>query len=246
MEIVNSKKIKSFVWITISITLILIIVPLIFYFSVFHYSLSEDTTDWGSFGDFFGGIIGTFLNLVATIFSLISIYVTLKIASRIHESEQEFSHENLNREKERFEKEIELVHLQNKPYLFVDLNISNEMSEVIITNHGTGTLIITEWSLEYNGEIFSNFRKLFEQKIDNFDNHYSYTLRTNHDIKIILSPGANKCLVEIKPINNIDNYFNIFKESCNNILDNAIIKFTYEDIFGNEENYYEGLKLHLN
>lgn len=52
----------------IIITLLLFLIPIIVFYYYFHdHTVSEDISKWGAFGDYFGGILNTFLNIVSLI-----------------------------------------------------------------------------------------------------------------------------------------------------------------------------------
>lgn len=52
----------------IIVTSVLFLIPIIIFCCYFHdHTISEDISKWGAFGDYFGGILNTFLNIVSLI-----------------------------------------------------------------------------------------------------------------------------------------------------------------------------------
>lgn len=243
MEIVNSKTIKSFVWIISIITFAFTALPIILYFINFHGKLSDSQANWGAFGDYFGGIIGTLFNLIAVIFSIISIYITLKIATRIHENEQKFNIENHKREIEKFNKEIELVQKQNKPYPFLHIIRYKDKIEVEIFNQGTGPLIVKKWKIVYkvedNEHEYRDFGSFLKEKTDfskyKFD---TITFRFNNVNNFVLAPGSSKRLLQIIPIGERTDLFNQFSKETLSLFSKSKFIADYEDIFENKNTYY--------
>ena len=237
MEIVNSKEIKRFVIIVSVIASIFTIIPLTLYFSKFGGNLADTQTEWETFGSFVGGTIGTLFNLIAVVFSFFSIYITLKIATRIHENEQKFNRDNIKRENE-------LINKQNKPFPVVDFNRYPEKNEILLSNHGPGTLIITNMEILYEGKIYKDFNKLiwdkvFTPKMETII--YLFDLSHKH----VISPGASKLLLEQAESQNEHdiNTFEKFKEDCKAVLIKAKVKLYYEDIFENKFEIEESLEI---
>lgn len=237
MEIVNSKAIKRFVIIISIFIFLFTIIPILMYLYTFNGSLSNSQSVWGAFGDYFGGIIGTLFNLIAVIFSLISIFITLKIATRIHENEQKLYLDGVERERKRTEQEIELIHKQNKPYPHFDINRSGDNSEIILSNQGPGTLIIKNWCVMYEDKFYKNYGDLM-------DNVFKEVIFFGHETssKLIISTGHSKDLFNI----NIGTHKNTKQqlELCNQILIKSKIKIEFEDIFENHFELIEDLSEH--
>jgi uncharacterized membrane protein len=233
MEIVNSKEIKRFVFIISILIILFTIIPIAIYLITFNGTLSDSQTVWGAFGDYFGGIIGTLFNLIAVIFSLVSIYITLKIATRIHENEQKFNAENIEREGQKTIQETILIHKQNKPFPHVDINRAVNKSEIIISNQGPGTLIIKKWLVIHADKEYKNYGDLLDII---FNEKLTFGRETSS--KLIIATGASKALLDIE-----ENDFNNMGEltSCNEILIKSKIKIEYEDIFENKFELIEDL-----
>jgi uncharacterized membrane protein len=239
MEIVNSKEIKKFVWIISILTIIFINVPIIIYFINFNGSLSDDHTKWGSFGDYIGGIVGTLFNLIAVLFSIISIYITLKIATRIHENEQRFNQENIVRETERFQKEIELTHKQNKPFPHLHLTRFVEETKIMLCNYGTGPMIIKELTITYDEKIYTDFADLLVKNVPSPNNTNSIDCVVNNDEEHIISSDSEKILFLLKSTQVDIEDFKNFQNACREIFTNITLHIKFEDIFENidERNY---------
>ena len=236
MEIVNSKEIKRFVIIVSILASIFTFIPLILYFSKFGGKLSDTQTEWETFGSFIGGTLGTLFNLIAVVFSFFSIYITLKIATRIHENEQNFNRDNIKRENE-------LINKQNKPFPVVDFNRFPEKNEIILSNHGPGTLIITKIEILYEDKIYKDFEKLISDKLIT-PNKETILYLFDRSLKHIISPGSSKLLLEQRESYN-EHYkitFENFKEDCIELLIKTRIKLYYEDIFENKFEIEEELE----
>lgn len=233
MEIIDKKQIKNFIK---SITIgagIVSLVPLGLYFWIFRYGLSDNKVDWGIFGDFVGGIVGTIFSLLAVIFSLISIYISLKIAARIHDSEKELHKENIAHDNERFSREKNLIELQNKPFPHIDINRALNKIQIVISNQGPGTLVIKNWQVIYNDIEYKNYGDLLD-KI--FDKGLTFGHETSS--KLIIATGTSKDLLDI-----FEDEFNDKSKItyCSKILINSKIKIEYEDIFENKFDLVEDL-----
>ncbi|RDI05495.1 hypothetical protein [Flavobacterium sp. AG291] len=235
MEIVSKKEVLKLVNVIIIATLIGIAVPVILYIINFgDEKISKSSADWGTFGDFIGGVMGTILNLITAFLSLISVYITLKIAIRIHENEIKYNQDNIIREQERFEKEIELTHAQSKPYPYIDVITFISKTEISIANYGTGPLIIKEFKVIYknNDEFLHLFALLFNKANDCINNlEVFYDDTETH----VISPGKSKQLILLERGDNVDNLKNEgYQKICKEILMDSKIFIVYEDIFGNQ------------
>jgi uncharacterized membrane protein len=233
MEIVNKKEIKAFVKLLLSLTIILTAIPIIAYFINFSGSISEKQSDWGAFGDFFGGIVGTIFSLIAVIFSFISIYITLKIATKIYEEEEKLHKKNDLRETKKLEREIELVHRQNKPLPHIFENYTKDKIRIYIENHGIGSLKIVSWKIKYKGKEFSDFENLLNHL------HHQVDMEWDDSSQITLSPGKRKNLIRIMATtHDIDavKYLN-YRKKCKDIFEEVELFFECEDIFENKFTY---------
>lgn len=94
-ENTNSKKLDKLNYI-LYFAITLLVVALGFYFYNFNSGLPDDSSTWGTFGDFIGGT----LNPIFALFSLFAIIYTIKIQTQ----ELEFSREELKSTKEELEK----------------------------------------------------------------------------------------------------------------------------------------------
>lgn len=234
MEIVNSKKIRTIVFFISAFAILITSIPLYLYLKIFNGGLSNIQSEWGTFGDFIGGVIGTIFSLIAVIFSLVSIYITLKIATRIHENEQSFNEERLS-------KEIEIIHKQNKPYLYVNLSKSKKLSKVEILNSGNGPLVISKWSIAYKQEVFNNFAELLYFKIDVVKYRESVSISINTAPAHIIAPNVSKVFIRIKPKKKNKAEFLEFHSKCQEIFEYSTINFEYEDIFENKFKHSQSL-----
>lgn len=97
--------------------LILSLIPVIVFLITFNNTdVSDDITNWGAFGDYMGGTLNCF-------FSLLSLFVTIYIAFKISNIE-----ENRNRENLKFEKEKLLREFRESEYK----KINSELQKVWI------------------------------------------------------------------------------------------------------------------
>lgn len=180
-----NKRILNFIkrnkpWFIIS--LVLIIIPFVFYLCNFKNSeISIYSQDWGSFGDFISGTVGTIISLITILFLLIN-YIELK-------------KEYINAE-ERYKKQIEqmkIEHNENKDFLKAE--IFDKFAEKYIT-------------VEFENyiKLLLKMRKnldLFVEKIKNYQKVKSISVQNIKSPQI----GINKELDDIKielGLNNID------------------------------------------
>ncbi|WP_281298087.1 hypothetical protein [Flavobacterium limnophilum] len=234
MQIINTKLIKKFITILGLLSFLIILTPIILYFYKFNNGFSEKAEDWSSFGSFIGGSIGTFFNLLAVLFSLISIYITLKITSHIQKKEYEYNLNSIERETKRNENEIQLLYKQHKPFPTIAFINLFEKTDVILSNQGLGTLVVNEWHLKLEDKKYSNFGDLIK---DNLKNNYTKNIQMfcENGTKLIFNSGTEKKLFEFSTIQNSIEY-NEFRKECKELLLKTDIVIKYEDIF---ENKYE-------
>ena len=250
MEIINKKEIKLFVKIVIVVSLVTIIIPLFAYIYNFKdIEISSSSSDWGTFGDYIGGIVGTFFSLIAALFSLASIYITLRIAIRLQKYEDKKNSENIirenernDKEKERFEKEIELAVKQNIPLPFLHMTKSPNKTEIILCNYGIGPLLLKEWYLEYDGTTYTNFDILLSAKVKTTINYNEVEFLNNTSPEHVLSPEGTRVLFSIKSKLPFSKDFMDFQYDCRDIFQDTKIHFVYEDIFENRKDYLRNLR----
>lgn len=234
MEIVNKKQIKKFVKIILFLMLIIVFVPIYLYVKMFSGSFSTDPQDWSNFGGYIGGVIGTIFSFIAALFSLLSIYITLKISTKIYEEEEKLHKKNETREKEKFEREIDLITKQNKPLLYVHEDFSKRGIIIFLENHGVGSLNITKWQIEYDGAYYNDFYKLFYNKTSFELNEKDGIIEWNNSAKHIISPSGKKILFTLSPINNPTEEYVIYLRECLSFLNKTTLHFEYQDIFEND------------
>ncbi|WP_291138775.1 hypothetical protein [Flavobacterium sp. UBA7663] len=239
MEIIDKKRVKYFTITTAVISGVIAVIPIAMYFWNFRYGLSDSKADWGTFGDFIGGVVGTIFSLIAVIFSLISIYISLRIAARIHDSEKELHKENITHDVERFKREKELIELQNKPVPYFNLTRFPELTKVELMNNGTGTLIVNKIKIFHKGIYYPNFSEFLTPLVETDaepedDIIFYFNSAPTH----VLSPGSSKKIFKLYPENNIVNKaFTEYQSGCRDLLKDSKITIDYEDIFGNTFEY---------
>lgn len=235
MELIEDKKISKLFKVIIVLLVIFIIVPLALYIINFWgTSLSENSTSWGDFGSYFGGIIGTIFNAFAVTIALISIYISLRITTKIQEAENKYKEETIKRETERFQKEIELTHKQNKPFPYLDLSRLKNLTKITLSNYGTGPMVVKEIIILYdNNEAYSHIVQLVKNKMQAKmkDTIINYNSGPSH----IIPAGGSKNLAEILPINEPTEYFEIVQTEIRDLLNKCKIIVTYEDLFEKED-----------
>jgi hypothetical protein len=75
MKICKIKQFKYYLEIISFLLILLVISAIILYFRVFNDNLSKNQTDWGLFGDYIGGVVGTISTLIAFVY----VYKTYKL-----------------------------------------------------------------------------------------------------------------------------------------------------------------------
>lgn len=81
-----SKKTKQIIVIATLITIIVIAAPIYFYVKDFHaLQRSTDPADWGTFGDYFGGILNPIISLLTLIVTVVIAFYLSRIEKRNHE-----------------------------------------------------------------------------------------------------------------------------------------------------------------
>lgn len=234
MEFIDKKILKRFYAITSGLIIITILVPVALYLYKFNsLELSNSQNDWASFGSYIGGIIGTFFNLLAVIFSLISIIITITIAEKIQKREEIVNEQSAKYEKEKIDRETELTYKQNKPYPFLDLKRFPNKTEIILCNHGLGPLNIKKWSISSNSVEYDDFGKLFAD-ISSYIDYNSSKILHNDSPTHIISPNNHKILFSIEPNGEINESFIKFQQKTRDKFRVSEMNFTYEDIFENE------------
>lgn len=232
MEIINAKAIRQFAWILGIITIFFTLIFSILYFVKFHGSLSDDQSVWGTFGDYIGGTVGTLFNLLAVVLSVTSIYITLRVATRIHEKEVKFNADNLERESLKFEREIELVQKQNKPFPVVGFNRYFESMDVTLSNQGPGILIVNNITLISNNQNFSDFKELLNYALLKKPNYQRLQMTFDAAQTHVLISGASVSLfkIEKRPGENT-HWWNVFYSECTSLIEPVEVEISYEDIF---------------
>ncbi len=111
-ENANSKKLEKLNYI-LYFAITLLVVALGFYFYNFNNGLSDDSSTWGTFGDFMGGT----LNPIFALFSLFAIIYTIKIQTQeleLSRKELEATKEELEKSRIAQEEQSESLKLQNQ------------------------------------------------------------------------------------------------------------------------------------
>ena len=224
---VNTKSILRIVIWTAIVSLLISLVPILVYWCHFkHLSVSDKPGDWGTFGDFVGGISGTFLTFLAVVFSLTSLFFTSRFSKQIQDNEFNFN-------EAQSKKQLETLHQQSKPYPFLHLSKYNKLTAVTIQNMGLGPLIIKSWKVVYEEhDDFKSFRHLLERKFLNPQRHI--TIEYNSSPQHILAPNTQKKLLRVRPKDEASEDFEKDHKELRTMLNKTEVFMEYEDIFGNK------------
>jgi uncharacterized membrane protein len=173
--------------ILLSITaLIFISIPAIFYIYYFGLNtISKNPSDWGPFGDYFGGILNP-------IISILTLIVTIYIAIEISKIEDKRNEKTLNFEKRRF-----LNELRENEYRRISLELQKLSLLKLDNQPGEETyniLMQMRFFQEYNLHIFPFLReKLCQEVILEIDSLYVY-LRGNSFNDSVASKMIISCI----------------------------------------------------
>lgn len=233
MQIINKKLIILLSIATIIIIFAAILIPLKLYLMIFNGELSNDSTDWGNFGAYFGGVVGTLFGLIAVIFSLISIFITIRISNYIHLREIAFNEKNA-------EDQIKLIHKQNKPFLYIDLKNQPKMIEISLWNYGNGPLIISSLQLWHeHKKLKNNFTDFFDFIDFSFKQELKLTFNTGK--QFVIAPNGCRTLLRLEELlPNSELYKKIDIVTRKKFLKTEL-SINYEDIFGNQVNDHGSL-----
>ncbi len=213
-EIVDTKSIKNIVMVILAVAFILALLPVILYVVYFGGGFSTQMSDWSAFGDYIGGVLGTLFSLLAVIFSIVGIYISLKVASRVHENELKFNSDSL-------EREHELVKRQNKPFPNIDYDIHNNRIEIVLSNHGPGTMLVRNIDLIYDGISYKNFRELFDK---NGLSGSKYGCELKNSFTVVT--GGERKMLSCEDMS--------IRSKFDEIIKNTVIKLVFADIFDEE------------
>lgn len=145
---------KKEILISIGILVFLILIPTICFLIIFSGSqISNDIAKWGSFGDYFGGILNS-------IFSLLSLFVTIYIAVKISKIEENRNNTNL-----KFEKEKLLREFREAEYKRINIELQKVWSSLTEHDREKAMKLIHDVIWQYRYFTTSNFH-LFPFLID--------------------------------------------------------------------------------
>ncbi len=212
----DKKKSFKYLWLLIGGVFLLFIaaVPVFLYFNQFGFILPKNREDCGLMGDFIGGTTNAILNFFTLIFSLLAVYISVRISYKIQTRN-----------------EIQLQ-MQSKPIPFVRLvSFPNKIS-IEIQNMGVGSMIITDIKLvkEKDGKEVSypHFRELLEKEgileegIEfTYDTSPDFALAPNFDVKILLIDAVvSDNLIKMESMRKIKS-----------VIGEYTLKFEYKDVF---------------
>lgn len=199
------------------ISLICLIPLLAYFFKFYNYPISDNPLDWGVFGDYIGGTLGTALAFVALFLSLLSVYITSKLSENIHN------------------KEINLIQLQTSPLFYLDLSRFSNRIEIKMQNNGLGPLIITSWKVKFKDTDYNNFNNLFfhNLKIYSLDSEILYNGAPTH----VLAPNSEKSLLSVKPSKDENTQYVLTIMAIEQILHDSEITINFKDVFDRTDTY---------
>lgn len=216
--------------------MIVIFIPSLLYSLKFwKFNLSDNPADWGTFGDYIGGVIGTCFSLLATVLALVSIYISLKISEKVQENEIKFNEENAKRDSEKFEREVTLLHKQFKPFPYPEFKKYDEVTSISIENHGAGPMIVSNIKITYQNKLYANFRELLiEQRPSKLEELcFKYNTAPSHS----LVPGSSKELLKLYPKTELSDDFRSEQYKIRNLLKDCTLSFEFEDIFETKKSF---------
>jgi len=229
------KKINTVIIFGSVLALLIAFVPVICYYFQFRNSLiSSQPADWGAFGDFLSGTSGIILSFFAVVFSLVSLYFSTRIAKVIQDNEFKFN-------EKQSEKELNLLHQQNKPYPYLDFFKHRDMTSVVLQNSGLGTLIVTKWRIKSSdGNEYPDFHKLLDDKltISRNDSKILFNTAENH----VLAPNSEKLLLEVTPYDSHNDNFRHVQNAIRQIIMETEVIMEFEDVFSNKTTMTKDLR----
>lgn len=212
----------------IGIVIIISMIPTGIYYWKFHDStLSQDPNDWGAFGAYLGGTTGVLLSICALVFSIMNIFITYKISTYIQKKEIDFQAEINN-------KNIQLTHLANKPYPYIDLTKTSNETSINLQNMGVGVAIISQIKIKYSTKTYDNFNELL--KANHFPNDSNNQINLYTAPNFILAPQLSRLLLSLTTATHIQQH-----QKLRDILKECIIEIYYQDIFENKFKYKKDL-----
>jgi len=165
---------KKLKWI-VTFAILIIIVPVsLFTLKFWNFEISDNPSDWGIFGDFLGGTVGTILSVVAIMLSLVSVYFSFKSIEIIQRNEI----------------------LKNRPFPYLAYSLTEELIKIEIQNHGSYPLRVQNIKIT-DGEKkeFSDFNTFLNDipEVNSLDIKIGINTGPTH----ILISGGSKILLEI-------------------------------------------------
>lgn len=228
-QIFDTNKTGRVIFFLALFAVIISLIPIITYYNFFkNCQISQNPSDWAAFGSFVGGTSGIVLSFFAVLFSLVSIYITIKISKYIHLNDFNFKTNQA-------QKELQLTHAQRKPYPYIHLQKLPKLTSIEIQNMGLGPLIINQVRFRYNkNEYYYTINKLFDAKLKPY-NIQEAKIIINSAPNHIIAINSSKSILNITPFHdNEENInFNNIQANCRSILKECEIIINYEDMFKN-------------
>lgn len=211
--------------------IVIALIPLLYYYIEFKGSALKTHSDWGVFGDFVGGTTNAILNFFTLVFSLVAVWVSIRLSTKVQETEVSLH-----------KSDAKLMQMQSKPVPFIHLDKMPNTISIDLQNMGNGSMIVDTITLKKEGSSYANFRELLKEEgaseIDNLE------IIINTSPTHALSPGLTKNLLKITP-KSLDP--DILEKAKNEIkrVQNLIaeykIEIIYKDIFENDSTYDKDL-----
>jgi len=231
--IINKRAINLFITIIMSVVVVLTVGALILYYCfVGKNGISDNPANWGLFGDYFGGVVGAVFSLMALVFSLMSIYVSLQIATRIHANELAFQEKHAAEQKE-------IIQRQGKPFPYFRLSRRSSELSIKLQNLGLGPLIVNSIRITYcESTQYENFHEFVSAQFPRKDREVQVSLSYGSDPNPILEVSGSKTLLRLRKLDDDINDEKTAYRATQNLLREKLkdceIELNYRDIFDND------------
>jgi hypothetical protein len=181
------------------------VVPLVFYFDAFRYApVSSVPGDWGNFGQYVDGTVGTLL-------SVVNIAVIIYMAIAVHRLETKREHDMV------------------RPFAYINAGDYEDDVYVKIQNLGLGPMIIIKCRCYENNDKANAVDDLVDlmPELDGV-NWSTFTLGGPPEV---IPAGGESLLIEYET-DDMDVNFIINREFIRDSLKNITIELEYSDMFG--------------
>jgi hypothetical protein len=199
---------------------VLYVVILFIYCSKFGWLLlSSSKSEWGTFGDFLGGVLNP-------IISLLNLFIIYHLTIKIDQGSKK--------------RENEVLSLQVKPFPDMIFISSPDKVEINLENGGLGPMVIKQFRLvSIEGKVSTSFKDTILGFESEFAGKYMNSMFTFSGEAHVIRVGDTRCLFsfELQDKSNVDNikYIDALKAR----LEKWRIVLTYENILGEQIPEYD-------